>query len=179
MKCYCGNHQPFEQCCFLIINGSKKAETPEQLMRSRYSAYAIKNAQYIYHTYALKSQKEQSIEEIKAWAEQTQWLKLTIKNTNNCFTANCNDLENIKDITGENSSLPTVEFCALYIHNKSFCQMSEISRFTLESSLGKNQWRYLDGEIVEHIEISPPKRNELCLCQSKKKFKHCCSSKLT
>lgn len=169
MNCYCGNHQLFEQCCFLIINGIKEAETPEQLMRSRYSAYATKNAQYIYQTYALKSQKRQSIEEIKNWAEQTQWLNLTIEQTKECFK------ENFKAIKNNNSPLPTVTFCALYIHNKSFCQMSEISRFTLENNL----WRYLDGEIVEHIEISPPKRNDRCLCQSNRKFKHCCASKIT
>ena len=175
MNCYCGNHHPFEQCCDLIINGSKKAENPEQLMRSRYSAYATKNAQYIYQTYALKSQKDQSIEEIKAWAEQTQWLKLIIHTATKYS-------DDIKVTTGKNDtlpiksdSLPIVEFSALYIHNNTFCQMSEISRFTLE----ENKWRYLDGEVAEHIEIASPKRNAPCLCQSNKKFKNCCINKLT
>jgi len=166
MNCFCGNQQPFEQCCSLIINGTDIAETPEQLMRSRYSAYATNNAKYIYQTYSLDSKNEQSIQEITSWAEQTQWLKLTIKHSD--------DIKNIDMLTDNKMSLPTVEFCALYIQNKTFCQMSEVSRFTLEN----NQWRYVDGDISEHIEMPPPKRNEPCLCQSNKKFKHCCSSKL-
>ena len=166
MNCYCGNQQPFEECCDLIISGVNVAVSPEQLMRSRYSAYATKNAAYIYQTYASSSKKEQSIQEIQSWAEETQWLKLTIKHSDY--------IKNIDNSVDKELLLPTVEFCALYIHNKTFYQMSEVSRFTLEN----HQWRYADGDIAEHIEISHPKRNEPCLCQSNKKFKHCCSSKL-
>jgi SEC-C motif domain protein len=128
MNCFCGNQQPFKHCCGLIINGTNIAETPELLMRSRYSAYATNNAEYIYQTYSSKSRKEQSIQEIKSWAEQTQWLKLTIKHSDNVNKIDAN--------TDNSKPLPTVGFCALYIHNKSFFQMSETSRFTLEKING-------------------------------------------
>jgi SEC-C motif-containing protein len=167
MNCYCGNNQSFEQCCELIIKGKLLAKTPEQLMRSRYSAYATKNANYIYKTYADSSRKKQSIEEIKDWAQQTNWIKLNI-----ISSIESNENEGLS--LHEQNSHPFVEFCARYIHNKRICQLKEKSHFVLEDG----KWRYLDGDIIEHIELSPPKRNELCFCQSNKKFKNCCANKL-
>ena len=167
MNCYCGNKKNFERCCELFIEGKLLAKTPEELMRSRYSAYATSNAKYIYQTYANKSRKNQSFNEIKDWAEQTQWIKLKIICTNK-------DKESNYSSTNDQNILPFVEFCAFYIHDKTFFQMREKSRFTFES----NQWRYLDGDITEHTEITPPKRNEPCFCQSNIKFKNCCAKKL-
>ena len=37
-KCPCGSGKTYAACCKKIISGEKKAETPEELMRSRYSA---------------------------------------------------------------------------------------------------------------------------------------------
>ncbi|MEW6991723.1 YchJ family protein [Colwelliaceae bacterium 6441] len=167
MSCYCGSKKNFEACCQLIINGEQLAKTPEQLMRSRYSAYACKNATYLYQTYANSAKKLQSIAEIEEWATQTLWLKLNIINS---------DIVDIKSYssTTNNQPFPTVEFSALYIHEKTFCELREKSRFIKENQ----QWRYLDGDIIKHAELSPPKRNSPCLCDSGLKFKHCCLLKL-
>jgi len=164
MSCYCGNKNAFNECCHPIISSFKKAETPEQLMRSRFSAYAIKNADYLFKTYAAQTRKLQNINEIKQWAEETKWLKLTIINSEQISLDSFN--------TGD--SLPTVEFIALYHHDNHLWEMSEVSRFTKEH----NHWFYLDGEVCQHKQIKLPKRNELCVCHSKKKFKHCCSQML-
>lgn len=40
MKCICDSEKPFQKCCEPLLTGQKKAKTPVQLMRSRYSAYA-------------------------------------------------------------------------------------------------------------------------------------------
>ncbi len=40
-QCLCGKKKPFEKCCGVFISGEKHAKTPEQLMRSRYCAYAL------------------------------------------------------------------------------------------------------------------------------------------
>ena len=45
--CYCGNHLPFQDCCQPYIDGLAKAANAEALMRSRYSAYVIGNADYL------------------------------------------------------------------------------------------------------------------------------------
>ena len=37
--CPCKSGKTFGECCGPIISGEKKAETPEALMRARYSSY--------------------------------------------------------------------------------------------------------------------------------------------
>ena len=39
-NCTCGQQLPFENCCGRFLDFNQLAKTPEQLMRSRYSAYA-------------------------------------------------------------------------------------------------------------------------------------------
>lgn len=39
--CTCGSHKAFGKCCARFLNGEQRPRTPEQLMRSRYSAYAL------------------------------------------------------------------------------------------------------------------------------------------
>ena len=45
--CYCGSQKFYGECCFPLISGSLKPKNPEQLMRSRYSAFCIKNIEYL------------------------------------------------------------------------------------------------------------------------------------
>ncbi len=40
-SCICGSGKVFEDCCARFLGGAQQAKTPEQLMRSRYSAYAL------------------------------------------------------------------------------------------------------------------------------------------
>lgn len=39
--CICGKSKPFVKCCDRFLSGKQDAKTPEQLMRSRFSAYAL------------------------------------------------------------------------------------------------------------------------------------------
>ena len=39
--CICCSGKKFEQCCDLFLNQKQQARTPEQLMRSRYAAFAL------------------------------------------------------------------------------------------------------------------------------------------
>jgi SEC-C motif-containing protein len=169
MQCPCGSNNSFKQCCFLIINEEIKAESPEQLMRSRYSAYATKSADYIYQTYAESSRVQQSIDDISQWAKETKWLKLTIHSASEY---NIGMENNVINATNEEKAFPTVSFSAYYKHQGKYCLMKETSRFIMEDS----QWRYLDGAVSNNEEIVAPKRNELCFCQSQRKFKQCCGS---
>ena len=50
MHCPCGSNQDFAACCEVFLNGSSLPETAEQLMRSRYSAFALSLAEYIMAT---------------------------------------------------------------------------------------------------------------------------------
>ena len=153
MLCPCCSNIPFSECCKPIIDGKIPAKSPEALMRSRYTAYAIKNADYIYQTYAELPRQQQSVAEIKTWADSTNWIKLEINNVDRTSTPE------------------TVTFTAHYLQKDQYCQLSERSYFIKEDE----QWRYSDGDIICHQEIKRVKRNDLCPCGSQKKFKKCCA----
>ena len=46
-KCPCGSELSYAECCEPVIKGEKAAETAEQLMRSRYSAYVKTEIDYL------------------------------------------------------------------------------------------------------------------------------------
>ena len=158
MLCPCGSTLLFNDCCQPLITHKQAAISAEQLMRSRFSAYAIKNGQYIFDTYGASPQLKQSVHEIQSWADECVWLALKIHHVT------------------EN----TVEFSAFYVIDNTLCELREKSNFALEESL----WRYIDGDISQHNEIKNIKRNEVCPCNNYvqawsgkkgKKFKHCCA----
>jgi SEC-C motif-containing protein len=159
MICPCGSGISFSSCCHAIIEGKSLAASPEQLMRSRYSAYATKKPAYIYNTYATSTQKSQSLDDIAQWAEHTRWCSLTI---NYASDYNAQDYS---------ETHPSVDFTAFYFHENHFYRMRENSRFILE----QGHWRYLDGEVTYSDELATPKRNEQCFCGSTRKFKQCCA----
>ncbi|MDX2370326.1 MAG: YchJ family metal-binding protein [Colwellia sp.] len=180
--CFCGSNCDFTSCCQPYINKEAPVQTAEQLMRSRFSAYTISNAQYIYDTYAKSSQAAQSVKDIDDWSKSCVWIALKIHPLANSVN---------------NSTEQFVEFSAFYITNNTLCELREKSRFILEENIAKNgvakeestlntaleQWRYIDGDIITHSELANIKRNELCPCnhypttwkiKNGKKFKHCC-----
>jgi len=158
MFCPCGSTLLFNACCQRYITQKIAPNTAEQLMRSRFSAYATKNGQYIFETYGEQQRLEQSVTEIQTWAEECIWLALKI----------------------HQSDKFTVEFSAYYVVDNTLCELREKSNFALEQA----QWRYIDGNITVHNEIKKVKRNEVCPCNNYptawsdkkgKKFKHCCA----
>ncbi|NMM40253.1 YchJ family protein [Pseudoalteromonas arctica] len=149
-NCLCGNQYSYQDCCQKLHLGTEQATTAEQLMRSRYVAYALKNAKYIYQTYAQEKQAENPVKEIADFANSCRFIKLAVINTE------------------QQQSNAEVEFCVSYFYQSLFCQLHERSSFIKEDG----QWRYLDGEIfpVADIKVS---RNDECPCGSGKKYKKC------
>lgn len=50
--CPCGKGKTLSECCGRFISGQQVARTPEQLMRSRYTAYALGgHGQYLLNTW--------------------------------------------------------------------------------------------------------------------------------
>lgn len=158
MHCYCGSNKNYPACCQPFHLGSKYPPTAEALMRARYSAYAIKDASYIYNTYTKKSQANHSTAEIFQWADQCQWVKLEVN-------------EFCPQVLGANHQA-TVKFSAYYLIKNDYFLLHELSRFVIENG----HWKYADGDIIEHTLISTLKRNDKCPCNSGKKFKQCCQS---
>jgi len=78
IACYCGSGTNFAHCCEPYIKGLKKAPTAGALMRSRYSAYAVHDANYLWDTTALKERRHHDKAVILGWAKSNQWLKLEV-----------------------------------------------------------------------------------------------------
>jgi len=76
--CYCGAEKIFENCCKPFIEGLKFPVNPEELMRSRYTAYVIQNANYLMATTHSSQQKYYSVPEILEWSKSNMWLKLEV-----------------------------------------------------------------------------------------------------
>ncbi len=121
-KCYCGSDKNFQNCCEPIIKGIQKAPIAESLMRSRYSAYATHQADYLLESTHISERKYYSRSEILLWATSNQWLQLEILK----------------------STETTVEFKAYFLDSKLQKQIHhELSTFKLENG----SWFYVDGKF--------------------------------
>ncbi len=77
-KCPCGNGADYDECCGGIVSGNRKAQTPEQLMRSRYTAYVAKKVDYLVQTTHPSSRTDDLADSIRKWMRQVEWLKLHV-----------------------------------------------------------------------------------------------------
>ena len=121
-------------------------------MRSRYSAYVIKNFPYILSTYAQQQRQQLSISQLSEDADSTRWLKLVVEDS----------------MTSE--TLNTVTFSAYYRHGNQFFKMHERSSFVRENG----RWRYTSGTMLSDTGLIKTQRNMPCFCGSGTKFKRCC-----
>ncbi|HDN2513609.1 MULTISPECIES: YchJ family protein [Providencia] len=149
-KCHCGSRAQFEHCCAPFLRNEATPETPEQLMRSRYSAYVLHNADYLIETWHPDCNAQEWRQEMTNSFEHTQWVGLRV----------------ISSSYAKNADEGYVEFSACFIDEKADHKqlIHERSRFIRLNS----RWYYLDG-------ITPKVgRNDLCPCGSGKKYKKCC-----
>jgi SEC-C motif-containing protein len=149
-NCYCQSNKSFETCCQLFLSGSSLPRNPEQLMRSRFSAFCTENIEYLLATHHPSMRQADEAEALLKTIKQTQWIGLKI----------------LKAVKPKPEGIEAyVEFVAFYQVNN-IEQLHENSRFIRDN----NQWYYLDGQILGPIKFS---RNEPCWCGSQKKYKKC------
>jgi len=162
MKCPCGTDLDFEACCGPLLAGARSAESPEALMRSRYSAYAVKNARYIVETHDPQTRDDVDEDEIRNWANRSEWLSLQVLATK---------AGGASDDRGE------VEFIARFRDDRGK-ERAHHERSTFVKHEGR--WYYQDGETPAPAPVtrSAPKvgRNDPCPCGSGKKYKKCCGA---
>lgn len=142
--CICGNEKTFRECCGPIIEFQREPASPEELMRSRYSAYVRADGRYLVLSAVKENRYEDDATLIEEFSKSVEWLKL--------------DVLKVKD--------DTVEFKAYYKDQENIKVLHEKSNFIIED----NVWRYKDGELYN----SKVERNETCPCGSAKKYKKCC-----
>mgnify|MGYP001466733296 CR=1 FL=1 len=153
-SCLCGSGLSYADCCAVYHTGERLPVTAEHLMRSRFTAYALRDVEYLLGTWD-DSKRPASIDFSKETAE---WQALEIVA---CKKGSAKDSKGI------------VEFKAYYTQAGEDFFMHEISRFV---KVGQ-RWLYLDGVIKAAGNVTAASnsgRNALCACGSGKKFKRCC-----
>lgn len=153
----------YADCCEAFVTKKKKAPTAESLMRSRYSAYVVKNIDYIDETQIMLENENFDKAEALKWAESSEWMGLEIKKTQK----------------GEaNDNTGTVEFVALYKDKASGTELRHHETSLFQKKDGA--WKFKEGQIhgAQPLKRLEPKigRNDPCSCGSGKKFKKCCGA---
>ncbi|TDD90864.1 hypothetical protein E1202_07060 [Saccharopolyspora karakumensis] len=120
--CPCGLGEPYGRCCGPLHAGEREAATAEQLMRSRYSAFAVGDADHLLRTWHPKTRPA----ELDLDPAQ-RWLRLEILSRTG---------------GGPFDTEGTVDFRALYRLDGATGSLTEHSRFTRR---GKS-WLYVDGD---------------------------------
>ncbi len=171
--CPCGAGKKYSDCCEPLIQGSKTAETAVELMRSRYTAFAVGEISYLKASLAPEEQKTFDMKSTLDWSKKSTWLGLEILNVKK---------------GGSEDKAGTVEFMAKYSFEGKNLEHHEVAQFRKTNG----RWHFVDGESHTHEEgqghqhhghhetmvREEPKigRNDPCTCGSGKKYKKCCGT---
>ncbi|RTL13063.1 MAG: hypothetical protein EKK54_01810 [Neisseriaceae bacterium] len=112
--CPCGSKLKYDNCCQIFIDRIKLPKTPEQLMRSRYTAYSMANIDYIQETMCGDALQDFDALDARNWAQSVKWLKLEVVRSNMST-----------EYTG------IVEFIAYYRYHNKKHRLHEVSQFEL------------------------------------------------
>lgn len=123
--CFCDSNKPFKQCCERFLNGSNVAKTPKQLMRSRYTAYALGNhGEYLLKTWVPEYAKGLTVASLSE--KNHEWVKLEVLNSS------------------QKADQGMVEFNAYYkLDDGSLEVLHEKSTFRRTNG----RWYYVEGEV--------------------------------
>ena len=123
--CPCESGREFGACCEPYLSLREEAPTAEALMRSRYVAYKLKNADYLRRSWDPETCPDDFFAE-----EGGRWLGLKIQRT---------EAGGVEDATG------AVEFVARYKIQGRGLRLHEVSRFKRH----EGRWVYVDGDLIE------------------------------
>jgi SEC-C motif-containing protein len=121
-ECPCGA-RAYAQCCGRFIDDGHVPQSAEELMRSRYAAYTLRNEPYLKATWHASTRPEA----VFAEDDGAKWLGLEVR----------------KHVPVGDEA--TVEFVARYKVGGRAHRMHEISRFVRE----EGRWYYVDGSFPE------------------------------
>jgi SEC-C motif-containing protein len=126
--CPCGGKR-FGDCCgrFLDLSRGLLPTSAEELMRSRYSAYALRDEGWLQRTWHSRTRPQGALTH-----DGVIWLGLEVR-------------RGVESALDNATGLATVEFVARYRAGGRGHRLHEISRFEREDG----EWRYLDGSFPE------------------------------
>ncbi len=119
--CPCGG-KLFQSCCGPFLAGVAVADTPEKLMRSRYSAYVTSTEDYLKATWHPSTRPQETVTD-----PALKWLGLEVK------------------AATQDGDRGTVRFVARCRAGGRAQRLEETSRFVREDGL----WYYVDGDFEE------------------------------
>jgi len=123
MRCPCTSGDTYDSCCGPILSGALIAPTAARLMRSRFTAFASGDAEYL-----LRSWHPSTRPDDLRLDSETRWIRLDIVSTS---------------AGGPFDDEGVVEFEAVYRERGTAGTMRERSRFVRENRV----WTYLDGRL--------------------------------
>ncbi|WP_227317205.1 YchJ family protein [Cedecea davisae] len=146
--CPCGSGLEYSLCCQPYLSAGQHPQRPSQLMRSRYTAFVLQDADYLVSSWHESCRHPTFKSEISGSFGATEWLGLTV----------------YEEAEGSNENEGYVSFVARFNENGKQSAIIERSRFVRENS----RWYYIDGQRPQFG------RNDPCPCGSGKKYKKCC-----
>ena len=72
-NCPCASGKPYGECCGPIIGGERAAATAAELMRARYSAYAVGDVKFLYNSSGPEVQAEFDEKTTREWSKSATW----------------------------------------------------------------------------------------------------------
>ncbi|WP_110598599.1 YchJ family protein [Salinicola lusitanus] len=156
LSCPCGSGRSYERCCGIYHRLEQAAPTPEALMRSRYTAFALGGlGGYLVSTWD-PGALDPTLTSAALDQRDQQWLGLEIVDVRTA------------------GARATVEFKARFRPRRAVPAgpdqtLHERSRFHRH----RGNWLYVDG-IIDPPPADSPSRNAPCPCGSGKKAKRCC-----
>ena len=157
--CPCGSSKPYVDCCRPLISGERLADTAEQVMRSRYTAFVKKELAWLRDSLHPGHRADYDEASSRAWAERAEWHGLEILKA---------------EKGGPVDQKGMVEFVASFTENGVRQEHRELASFQRTGGA----WYYTTGKLLPPRPIvrQGPKagRNDPCPCGSGKKFKKCC-----
>ena len=80
-KCPCGSGKNYVDCCARVHQNMMYAETAEDLMRSRYTAFVMAMGDYLVNSYHSSTRDGANKQQLVDWAKSVEFLGLEIRRT--------------------------------------------------------------------------------------------------
>jgi SEC-C motif-containing protein len=120
VPCPCGSGESYDACCGPIVRNERPADTAEELMRSRYTAYVLDDVDHVFRSWHPATRPDDLAE-----LPHVDWRALEI-------------VETVDGGPGDDHGI--VEFRAIHAGGV----QHERSRFVRRAG----RWVYLDGDVM-------------------------------
>lgn len=122
--CLCCSGKNFNECCEPYLSDAEIPTTPEALMRSRYTAFARANVEYVANTMKSPAADHFDLEDARVAAQQLHWDEFEIVNSS------------------VNEDKATVEYIAYFIANSMKHKLHKLC----ELQLTDGKWYYINAQ---------------------------------